>query len=127
MVAGIVFQLFSVIVFSVLFFIVVKRASSKHSEVIKERKIRALVAATSLSVVCVVIRSIYRTVELSEGWSGFLITHESYFIGLDGVMMVIAVGVFNSVQPRWADWSTREGGSKGVGGDEEMVERADTE
>lgn len=84
-------------------------------------------AATSLSVICVVIRSIYRTIELSEGWTGFLITHESYFIGLDGVMMVMAVGVFNIVQPRWADGSARESGSKGVGSGEEMVERADTE
>jgi Na+/H+-dicarboxylate symporter len=127
MVAGVVFQLCSVIVFSVLFFIVVKRALSSHSEVIKERKIQALVAATSLSVICVVIRSIYRTIELTEGWTGFLIKHESYFIGLDGVMMVIAVGVFNIVQPRWADGSARECESKRVGSDEEMVERADRE
>jgi hypothetical protein len=75
----------------------------------------------------VVIRSIYRTIELTEGWTGFLIKHESYFIGLDGVMMVIAVGVFNIVQPRWADGSARECESKRVGSDEEMVERADRE
>ena len=121
MVAGILFQLCSVIVFSVLFFIVVKKALSSHSEVLKERKVRAIIAGTTLSVVCVTIRSIYRTIELSEGWSGFLITHESYFIGLDGVMMLIAVGVFNIVHPRWSDGGAVEGKSERAVS-EEMVE-----
>jgi hypothetical protein len=87
MVAGIVFQLAAVLVFSVLFFIVVKRALGTQSDVLKERKIRALIVGTTLSVICVIIRSIYRTIELSEGWEGYLITHQSYFIGLDGVMV----------------------------------------
>jgi hypothetical protein len=60
-----------------------------------------LMGAMVLSVVCIYIRSIYRTVELAQGWSGYLITHESYFIGLDGVMMVIAVGNFNVFNPGW--------------------------
>jgi hypothetical protein len=71
MVAGIVFQLISVIIFSILFAVVIKRALSSDSDVLKERKIQAVVAGTTLSVVCVVIRSIYRTIELSEGWTGF--------------------------------------------------------
>lgn len=123
MVAGIIFQLAAVLVFSALFFIVVKRALSGHSDVLKERKIRALIAGTTLSVICVVIRSIYRTIELSEGWTGFLITHESYFIGLDGVMMVIAVGVYNVVQPRWAEGRRGNEGHKRAGSEEEMVDR----
>ncbi|KAG0645724.1 Sphingoid long-chain base transporter RSB1 [Hyphodiscus hymeniophilus] len=123
MVAGIVFQLASVLVFSTLFFIVVKRAFKGNSEVLKERKIRALIAGTSLSVVCVIIRSVYRTVELSEGWSGYLITHEGYFIGLDGVLMVIAVGIFNFVQPRWAEDSCGHNGHKRAGSEEEMGDR----
>lgn len=127
MLAGIVFQLASVIVFSVLFFIVIKRALSSHSDVLKARKIQALIAGTTLSVVCVIIRSVYRTIELSEGWDGYLITHESYFIGLDGVMMVIAVGVFNVVQPRWANGDAGEKRAKTAVSEEEMAYQTPTQ
>lgn len=47
------------------------------------------------------IRSIYRTIELLQGWTGYLITHEIYFIVLDGTMMVLAVGIFNLIHPAW--------------------------
>jgi len=38
------------------------------------------------------------------------------------VMMVIAVGVFNVVQPRWANGDAGDKGHKRVVSDEEMVE-----
>lgn len=60
-----------------------------------------LLIAMVVSVLCIYIRSIYRTIELLQGWSGYLITHQSYFVALDGAMMVIAVGVFNFVHPGW--------------------------
>lgn len=40
-------------------------------------------------------------IELSQGWTGYVITHEVYFIVLDGAMMVIAVGIFNIFHPGW--------------------------
>ncbi|KAJ5107714.1 RTA1-domain-containing protein [Penicillium angulare] len=55
----------------------------------------------ALSIVCIYIRSIYRTIELAQGWSGYLIAHEVYFIGLDGVMMIIAVQILNIFHPGW--------------------------
>ncbi|KAB8227031.1 RTA1 domain-containing protein [Aspergillus alliaceus] len=64
-------------------------------------QVKWLVAATSASVAFIYIRSIYRTVELLQGWSGYLITHEKYFIVLDSAMMVAAVGVFNVFHPAW--------------------------
>ena len=45
------------------------------------------------------IRSIYRTVELAQGWNGYLITHEGYFLGLDASIMVIAVWAFLVFDP----------------------------
>jgi hypothetical protein len=95
MVAGIVFQLFAVLIFSFLFGWVIIKALKSHGPDLRERKIIAILVGVSLSVICVIIRSIYRTIELSQGWTGYLITHQSYFIGLDGVMMIIAVGIFN--------------------------------
>lgn len=42
-----------------------------------------------LSVFFVYIRCVYRLVELSEGWTGYLITHEEYVMTLDGLMVLI--------------------------------------
>lgn len=33
----------------------------------------------------------YRTVELAEGWTGYLIQHEPFFIGLDAIMSTLAM------------------------------------
>lgn len=36
------------------------------------------------------VRCVYRLVELSEGWTGYLITHEQYVMTLDGLQVLIA-------------------------------------
>jgi hypothetical protein len=41
------------------------------------------------SSICIFARSVYRVVELAQGWNGNLITHEAYFIVLDSVLMLI--------------------------------------
>ena len=97
MVGGILFQLASIGVFTVLGVIFLIRVR----KVGFERNLQLLVAATSLSVVVILVRSVYRAIELLQGWSGFLITHEPYFIVLDGAMMVVAVSVFNVLHPAW--------------------------
>jgi len=100
MVAGIVFQLFSVTVFVLCAVDFIRRVMRRH---LLQRLTGSviLLGAMILSVLCIYVRSIYRTIELSQGWSGYLITHESYFIGLDGAMMVVAVAVFNVFHPGW--------------------------
>ncbi|KAJ5267263.1 RTA1-domain-containing protein [Penicillium angulare] len=102
MVAGIIFQLVSISVF--VFFAVdfLRRAfrMGMLKSIIKG-PLTPLLGATCLSVLVIYIRSIYRTIELVQGWSGYLITHEIYFVILDGVMMVIAVTVFNVCHPGW--------------------------
>lgn len=102
MVAGIIFQLVSISVFvycGIDFFLRIKRFG--QLKMFTRGPLAALTSAMILSVVVIYIRSIYRTIELAQGWTGYLITHESYFIGLDGVMMIIAVGVFNVCHPGW--------------------------
>ena len=56
----------------------------------------------------IVIRGIYRTIEMLEGWHGYLITTESYFIALDGSMMMLAVVVFNFISPGWSEGQKKE-------------------
>lgn len=42
---------------------------------------------------------VFRSVELSEGWTGHLVQTEIYQMVLDGIPMVIAVGIFNFLHP----------------------------
>lgn len=40
------------------------------------------------------IRSVFRTVELSQGYIGYLATHERYFLGLDTLPLWLGVSSF---------------------------------
>lgn len=46
--------------------------------------------AISSSVLFVYIRCAYRVAELSQGWTGFLITHEQFIMTLDALMVFLA-------------------------------------
>lgn len=63
-----------------------------------------LLASVFISLTMIFVRSIYRTVELIQGWDGYLITHERFFIGLDAATMIIAVGIFNFFDPVFLLW-----------------------
>jgi len=97
MVAGILFQMASISVFVVLLILFLRRV--RHEKF--PWNLKLLVAAMVFSVVMIYIRSIYRSVELLQGWNGYLITHQIYFVVLDGVLMVMAVAVFNVLSPGW--------------------------
>ena len=97
MVAGILFQMVSIAAFTVLGVNFLIRVRNN----VFSPKLKLLVAATSFSVVMIFARSVYRCIELLQGWAGFLITREGYFIALDGALMVAAVGIFNICHPSW--------------------------
>ncbi|KAL4951640.1 RTA1 like protein-domain-containing protein [Aspergillus filifer] len=102
MVGGIIFQLISITVFvgfaADFLWRVLKRSKSL---VPKSRTMLALLAATALSVLLIYIRSIYRTIELMDGWTSSTMQNESLLIGLDGAMMVPAVLIYNLFHPSW--------------------------
>ncbi|RKL00454.1 hypothetical protein BFJ68_g12726 [Fusarium oxysporum] len=115
MVAGIVFQMAAMVVFAVLVIDFLRRVFVKKSYLQTRKKGLSdgntlpkaytwLLAAVFVSLTMIFIRSIYRTVELLQGWSGYLITHEGYFIGLDGAIMVVAIAVFNFFDPVYLLW-----------------------
>lgn len=108
MVAGILFQLAAIIVFCVLFALVILRALRSSSSVLRQKKVQAIIAATVFAVLVIVIRSIYRTIELLQGWKGYLITTERYFLALDGAMVLLSLVVFNIAQPRWSETGKME-------------------
>lgn len=96
MVAGIIFQLAAIVVFELLFSMVVLKAKR---QILASRPLTLLCGATTLSVAAILVRSVYRTIELLQGWRGNLITVERYFIALDATMILVALIIFNLLNP----------------------------
>ncbi|KAK7728255.1 Envelope glycoprotein gp160 [Diaporthe eres] len=99
--AGIGFQLATMTLFGVLLGDFAWRILSRRFGLRNAvtRGLKLVLIAIFISFVMIYIRSIYRTIELAQGWRGHLITHEAYFIGLDAAIMVVAVAVFVPVDP----------------------------
>lgn len=95
MVAGILFQLATMVVFVGFMLDFLRRAFKME----KPGNTNRVILAMSLSILTIFIRSIYRSIELLQGWKGYLITHERYFVALDAAMMVVACGIYNVVDP----------------------------
>ncbi|KAL8738233.1 MAG: hypothetical protein Q9181_000959 [Wetmoreana brouardii] len=113
MIAGIVWQLVSNLVFAGLFTSVLYKTYAKGKGILNvdelpgsrtastTKRLRILAAATTISTLALIARGVYRSIELIQGWRGYLITTEKYFIGLDGALMVIAVVVFVFANPHY--------------------------
>lgn len=101
MVAGIIFQMAAITVFTFFTIDFLRRVVRHKLLYMMTWEVKWLLISTAISVSLLYVRSIYRTIELLEGWSGYLITHEVYFIALDGAMMIAAVAIFNIFHPAW--------------------------
>lgn len=55
--------------------------------------------AVGISLLFLLIRSIYRIVELADGWDGYIIRTERYFLILDGLMIVIGMAPLTIIHP----------------------------
>jgi RTA1 like protein len=95
MVGGIAFQLGTMTFFAFLVFDFLRR-TRKLSIPLDYKKV---LVASFISFTLIYIRSIYRTIELAQGWNGYLITHEGFFLGLDASVMFVAVAVFLVFDP----------------------------
>ncbi|WVR04189.1 hypothetical protein IAU60_001189 [Kwoniella sp. DSM 27419] len=65
------------------------------------RKGEKLLAGVAFASAMIFVRGIYRSIELAQGWTGYLITHEAYFIYLDGLPMVLCLAAFAVSHPGW--------------------------
>ncbi|RDB26463.1 Uncharacterized protein C17G6.02c [Hypsizygus marmoreus] len=71
--------------------------------------------ALMFSTICLFIRAVYRTIELSDGWDGRIISTQVYFNVLDGAMIVLAMYTLNFGHPAYLlDASRRRDGGKPV-------------
>ncbi|TCD68518.1 hypothetical protein EIP91_010574 [Steccherinum ochraceum] len=99
--AGLALQLASFVVFSVLYVRFLFRVSkyspsawTQDSSLPWYRDWRSLATALIVSCIGILIRSVYRTIELSEGYHGKLATTESYFYGLDTLPLFLAIAIY---------------------------------
>jgi len=111
MVTGLAFQVLTLAVFICLcieFTIRTLRRTRKmsnaaldpsHATLRDSTMFRSFVAALAFATLCIVIRSVYRVAELSEGWGGALIKNQYTFIGLEGAMVLVAVLALNAFHP----------------------------
>ncbi|CAE6509724.1 unnamed protein product [Rhizoctonia solani] len=53
----------------------------------------------AIATVFIIIRSIYRTIELTDGWNGTIISTEKWFNWFDGAPIVVAMFTFNVFHP----------------------------
>lgn len=63
--------------------------------------VRLMLLGMGITTTWVFIRSIYRTVEFANGWTGRIITTETYFNVLDGAPIVLAMFTLNVFHPGW--------------------------
>ncbi|KIO16763.1 hypothetical protein M407DRAFT_85640, partial [Tulasnella calospora MUT 4182] len=54
-----------------------------------------------MATVFIYVRSIYRTIELLDGWNGPIITNEKLFNVLDGTQILLAMVTLNVLHPGW--------------------------
>ena len=64
-------------------------------------KLRLMLLGVGIVTVLTLIRSIYRTIELADRWSGQIITTQVYFNVLDGAPIFLAMFTLNVFHPGW--------------------------
>ncbi|KAJ7042169.1 RTA1-like protein [Mycena alexandri] len=62
-------------------------------------RMRLLIGALAFSTLVLFIRSVYRIIELSGGWTGRVIQTQVYFLVLDGGMVTLAIYTMNIFHP----------------------------
>ncbi|GME70515.1 unnamed protein product [[Candida] boidinii] len=112
MVGGLVIQVFSMTVFLFFWFDFLhslRRArkygserevfEEKYYEIRHSMLFKPLLIFYTASTFFIYVRSFYRVVELAQGWTGYLITHEIYVFMLDGMLIAIAVALLTVIHP----------------------------
>ncbi|KAG2078713.1 RTA1 like protein, partial [Suillus decipiens] len=112
MLGGIVAQLFAILVYVALavetllhlrynapFRYVEQPGIVEKGQRTVSKNLRLMLYAMAFCTLCIFIRSVYRTVELANGWNGPVISTERYFDWLDGGMVTLAIYTLNFFHP----------------------------
>ncbi|PKY05462.1 RTA1-domain-containing protein [Aspergillus campestris IBT 28561] len=109
MIAGLACQALSLAVFVVLcidFTLRVQRApivrfNAQFDPLRRSPSFRLFLAALAIATVAVFVRSVFRCVELSQGFDGKLAGNEITYMVLEGAMVALAVVVLTFFHPGW--------------------------
>ncbi|KAH3661965.1 hypothetical protein OGAPHI_006144 [Ogataea philodendri] len=111
MIGGLAFQVFSIGLFQMFWYYFLfrcyktykqygdSRFDARFSRVRHGKLFVPYLFAISLSVLLVFVRSIYRLIELAEGFSSHLATTEIYFFILEALMMSLAILIMLVIYP----------------------------
>ncbi|KAG8731900.1 hypothetical protein FRC10_001364 [Ceratobasidium sp. 414] len=113
MLAGIVIQLVAVILFTILALeFTIRYTLNKPARPNQEdpsqkytgwtlvpRGVVFMLVGLAIATLFVLIRSVYRTIELSDGWNGAIISTEKWFNWFDGMPIVVAMVTLNVFHP----------------------------
>ncbi|KAH8927855.1 RTA1 like protein [Atractiella rhizophila] len=97
---GIVFQLVTTIVFSILALDFCRKAKRAGKLPTRYSRLYYLGSAIAIGTAMILVRGIYRTVELAQGWHGYLIENELWFL-CDAIPMVILLVPLAAAHPFW--------------------------
>lgn len=130
MLAGLAFQVLTLLIFIVLALDFAIRTigrirelgqaalDPRHAKLRNAWHFKGFLIALSFATLCIFARCVYRVAEMSEGWNGYLINTQRYFIGLEGAVIIAGVLVLNLFHPglcfREALDARRKHGKKGT-------------
>jgi hypothetical protein len=98
MIAGVIAHLVAAVTFSFLLVFVMYRGS-RELKMKANRPLLNVALATVFATFMMIMSNVYRSIELSEGWRAYLITHERYVLALDALPMALCMGVFVVFNP----------------------------
>ncbi|KAH0556593.1 hypothetical protein GP486_005561 [Trichoglossum hirsutum] len=61
-----------------------------HAKLRGSASFKGFLAALTLATLCIFTRCVFRVAELAGGWRGVLMKNQRLFIGLEGVMVIVA-------------------------------------
>ncbi|KAK8866017.1 hypothetical protein IAR55_001168 [Kwoniella newhampshirensis] len=97
--AGIAAQMASFILFTVMWAVFGYRAYTLDKDLWSRTGWKSLYWALGFTCICFLIRSVYRTVELSQGYVGYIATHERFYLGLDTLPLLLGIAVYTYFWP----------------------------
>ncbi|KAJ4254424.1 hypothetical protein NW762_010022 [Fusarium torreyae] len=100
--AGLIFQVVTLICFCALFADYVFKTSKSPSRYRLNKSMAIFLAFLFLSTVFILIRCAYRIAELGQGYFSALFRDEGLYIGLESCMMCVAVLLLNAGHPGYA-------------------------
>ncbi|KAG8783141.1 hypothetical protein FRC12_020051 [Ceratobasidium sp. 428] len=137
MLAGIVIQLVAVVLFTILALeFTIRYSLNRPARSVPEpepkytgwtlvpRGVVLMLVGLAIATVFVLIRSVYRTIELTDGWyrNGTIISTEKWFNWFDGMPIVVAMVTFNVFHPGILLRNIGNGLPRSVGASQDKIE-----